>query len=194
MVSTRSREQATPATTEPAPIRGARNPGTPFEPEWVRGGPRQPERGGATGRHPGHPSQREEGVAGGLAPQGGLVHRSHHARRRRHSRTRAQVVRESSPAGPTGYSRGASVSDLSVLPPARSVSTTPWSRQPSRALQGSGIPVAAVSTGFPAGLSPFAQRVAEIGASVAAGAAEIDIVITRAHVLAGRTGRPSTTR
>lgn len=53
------------------------------------------------------------------------------------------------------------------------------------ALAGSGIPVAAVSTGFPAGLSPFEQRVAEIRASVAAGAAEIDIVITRAHVLTG---------
>ncbi|HLB11290.1 MAG TPA: deoxyribose-phosphate aldolase [Gemmatimonadaceae bacterium] len=55
-----------------------------------------------------------------------------------------------------------------------------------RALEGSGIPVAAVSTGFPAGLSPMAQRVDEIRASVAAGAREIDIVITRAHVLLGR--------
>ncbi len=53
------------------------------------------------------------------------------------------------------------------------------------ALDGSGIPVAAVSTGFPAGLSPFAQRLAEIRASVEAGADEIDIVITRAHVLTG---------
>jgi deoxyribose-phosphate aldolase len=52
-------------------------------------------------------------------------------------------------------------------------------------LRGSGVPVAAVSTGFPAGLSPFAQRVAEIHASVAAGASEIDVVITRAHVLTG---------
>jgi deoxyribose-phosphate aldolase len=52
-------------------------------------------------------------------------------------------------------------------------------------LRGSGIPVAAVSTGFPAGLSPFDQRLAEIPASVAAGAKEIDIVITRAHVLTG---------
>lgn len=53
------------------------------------------------------------------------------------------------------------------------------------ALAGSNIPVAAVSTGFPAGLSPFEQRLAEIHASVAAGAKEIDIVITRAHVLTG---------
>lgn len=53
------------------------------------------------------------------------------------------------------------------------------------ALRGSGIPVAAVSAGFPAGLSPVEQRVAEIRASVAAGAEEIDIVITRSHVLTG---------
>jgi len=51
------------------------------------------------------------------------------------------------------------------------------------ALRGSGVPVVAVSTGFPAGLSPMEQRVAEIEASLAAGASEIDIVITRAHVL-----------
>jgi deoxyribose-phosphate aldolase len=51
------------------------------------------------------------------------------------------------------------------------------------ALEGSGIPVAAVSTGFPAGLSPLAQRLDEIRASLAAGAEEIDIVITRSHVL-----------
>ena len=53
------------------------------------------------------------------------------------------------------------------------------------ALQGSGIPVAAVSTGFPAGLSPLPLRIAEIEQSVAAGAAEIDIVISRRHVLEG---------
>ncbi len=51
------------------------------------------------------------------------------------------------------------------------------------ALAGSGIPVAAVSTGFPAGLSPLHLRIAEIRESVAAGAAEIDIVISRRHVL-----------
>jgi deoxyribose-phosphate aldolase len=54
------------------------------------------------------------------------------------------------------------------------------------ALEGSGVRVAAVSTGFPAGLSPFSERVAEIRRSVEAGAHEIDVVITRAHVFAGR--------
>lgn len=53
------------------------------------------------------------------------------------------------------------------------------------ALEGSGVPVAAVSTGFPAGLSPFKQRIAEIHASVAAGAQEIDTVISREYVLRG---------
>lgn len=60
-----------------------------------------------------------------------------------------------------------------------------WVETAVEALEGSGIPVAAVSTGFPAGLSPFEQRVQEIHKSVAAGAKEIDIVITRGHVLTG---------
>jgi deoxyribose-phosphate aldolase len=53
------------------------------------------------------------------------------------------------------------------------------------ALQGSGIPVAAVSTGFPAGLVPHDVKLKEIEASVRDGAKEIDIVITREHVLTG---------
>ena len=53
------------------------------------------------------------------------------------------------------------------------------------ALAGPGIPVCAVSAGFPAGMNPFPQRLAEIRESVAAGAEEIDIVVTRSHVLTG---------
>jgi deoxyribose-phosphate aldolase len=52
------------------------------------------------------------------------------------------------------------------------------------ALQGTSIPVAAVSAGFPHGLSPLKQRIKEIEASVKAGAKEIDIVITRHHLFA----------
>ncbi len=52
-------------------------------------------------------------------------------------------------------------------------------------LDGSGIPVAAVSTGFPAGLVPHDVKLREIEASVNDGAEEIDIVITREHVLTG---------
>ena len=54
-----------------------------------------------------------------------------------------------------------------------------------QALEGTGIPVAAVSAGFPHGLSPLQTRLAEIEASVASGAHEIDIVITRQHALTG---------
>lgn len=53
------------------------------------------------------------------------------------------------------------------------------------ALAGSGIPVAAVSTGFPAGLIPHPLKLKEIEASVADGAQEIDIVVTREYVLTG---------
>lgn len=52
-----------------------------------------------------------------------------------------------------------------------------------KALAGSGIPVASVATGFPAGLTPLPQRLAEVRYAVEEGAAEIDIVINRALVL-----------
>jgi len=52
-----------------------------------------------------------------------------------------------------------------------------------KALEGSGIPVASVATGFPAGLTPLPQRLAEIRYAVDMGAGEIDIVIHRAQVL-----------
>jgi deoxyribose-phosphate aldolase len=58
-----------------------------------------------------------------------------------------------------------------------------------RALEGTKIHVAAVSTGFPAGLNPFEERLAEIRRSVEAGAQEIDIVITRAHVFGAQWQR-----
>jgi deoxyribose-phosphate aldolase len=58
-----------------------------------------------------------------------------------------------------------------------------------RALEGTPIHVAAVSAGFPAGLNPFPERLAEVRRSVEAGADEIDIVITRAHVFAGEWQR-----
>lgn len=54
-----------------------------------------------------------------------------------------------------------------------------------KALEGSDIPVASVATGFPAGLTPLTQRLAEIRYAVDQGADEIDIVISRAQVLRG---------
>lgn len=53
------------------------------------------------------------------------------------------------------------------------------------ALKDSSIPIAAVSTGFPAGQITMEQKLMEIEKSVGAGAREIDIVISRAHVLRG---------
>jgi deoxyribose-phosphate aldolase len=47
------------------------------------------------------------------------------------------------------------------------------------------VPVAAVSTGFPAGLASMETKLREVELSVQAGATEIDIVITRQHVLTG---------
>jgi deoxyribose-phosphate aldolase len=58
-------------------------------------------------------------------------------------------------------------------------------REAVEALKGSGIPVASVAAGFPAGQTPLPQRIAEIEQAIEAGAAEIDIVITRTHVLTG---------
>ncbi len=53
------------------------------------------------------------------------------------------------------------------------------------ALKGSNIPIAAVSTGFPAGQIPLEEKIKQIKLSVAAGAKEIDIVVSRAQVLTG---------
>jgi deoxyribose-phosphate aldolase len=53
------------------------------------------------------------------------------------------------------------------------------------ALHGSGIPVASVATGFPDGQTPLPQRIGEIEQAVEAGAREIDVVISRYHVLTG---------
>lgn len=52
-------------------------------------------------------------------------------------------------------------------------------------LTGTGIPVASVAAGFPAGQTPHEQRIAEIKQAVSDGAGEIDIVISREHVIAG---------
>ena len=58
-------------------------------------------------------------------------------------------------------------------------------REAVDALKGTDIPVASVATGFPAGQTPLPQRIAEIEQAIEAGAREIDVVITRTHVLTG---------
>src|SRR6218665_2502962 len=74
---------------------------------------------------------------------------------------------------------------LEAAPPGVAAVCVYPSRVPAagRALEGSGIPVAAVAAGFPSGLTPLRERLAEIDYAVQEGAGEIDIVITRAHVL-----------
>lgn len=57
--------------------------------------------------------------------------------------------------------------------------------KPAAAVLQGRLPIAAVSTGFPAGLTSLETKLREIELSVAAGASEIDIVITRQHVLTG---------
>jgi deoxyribose-phosphate aldolase len=58
-------------------------------------------------------------------------------------------------------------------------------RDAAEALKGSGIPVASVATGFPAGQTPLAQRIGEIEQAIEAGAREVDVVIARNLVLTG---------
>jgi deoxyribose-phosphate aldolase len=73
---------------------------------------------------------------------------------------------------------------LSAMPMVGAVCVYPTMVPPAvKALEGSGIPVASVATGFPAGLTPLPQRLAEIRYAVDQGAQEIDIVIHRAQVL-----------
>ena len=79
---------------------------------------------------------------------------------------------------------GYDIADLKIVPGAVCVYHT-FVPTAVHALEGSGIPVAAVSTAFPHGLAPLATRLEEIKASVAAGAKEIDIVINRHQVLTG---------
>jgi deoxyribose-phosphate aldolase len=79
---------------------------------------------------------------------------------------------------------GYDIEDLKIVPAAVCVyhSFVPTA---VKALEGTGIPVAAVSTAFPHGLAPVDTKLREIEESVAAGAREIDIVIERQMVLTG---------
>ena len=76
------------------------------------------------------------------------------------------------------------VQDLRILPGAVCVYHT-FVKTAVDALEGTSIPVAAVSTAFPHGLAPVETKIAEIEASVKDGAREIDIVIERGMVLRG---------
>jgi len=79
---------------------------------------------------------------------------------------------------------GYDIADLNIVPAAVCVYHA-FVPTAVAALEGTGIPVAAVSTAFPHGLAPVDTKIREIEESVAAGAKEIDIVIERQQVLTG---------
>jgi deoxyribose-phosphate aldolase len=160
-----------------------RNPGMALDLDWiarVQANTSAIERRAAT--LPGRRTVKKDHQAAWLA-RAITLHRPDHAGGRRHARPRPAAVRQGPPAGARPDLLDAL--GLPASPRARSASITRWSKSAVAALAGTGIPVAAVSTGFPAGLSPYHLRLREIGESVKAGAAEIDIVISRRHVLTG---------
>ena len=160
-----------------------RNPGTAAEAGMVRERPGQSQRGRAPRRDPGGAPHGEEGIPGGLAGEGGAVHRPHDARGRRHAGPRAspaprragRSARTSSPrsASPTRRRRSA-----------RSASIRPWSAPAVKALAGlghSGRLRRDRLSGRPDAAAAAPRRDPLCGRRRARG--EIDIVINRAQVL-----------
>lgn len=169
----------------PAPTRDSRNPGLPLDLDWVRAvriNRSAVERRAATlgGRR----SVKKDWQAAWLLRAVRLMDLTTLAGDDTAGRVRRLAAKARTPVRPDVLERlGADRLDLRVA----GLCVYHAMIQPALdALDGSDIPVVAVSAGFPAGLSPFEQRVQEIHASVAAGASEIDIVITRGHVLTGR--------
>ncbi len=171
-----------PQTLAPAALHEPRNPGLPLDLDWVRrvqANTSAIERRAAT--LPGRRSVKKEWQAAWLCKAISLIDLTTLAGDDTEGRVRRLCAKAKQPVSPEildklgmqGLTVGAVCVYHDMVPAAIA------------ALRGTGIPVAAVSTGFPAGLSPFHLRIAEIGESVAAGAREIDIVISRRHVLTG---------
>lgn len=172
----RPQSPSRPALHEP------RNPGLPLDMDWVRrvqANTSAIERRAAT--LPGRRSVKKDYQAAWLLKAISLIDLTTLAGDDTENRVRRLCAKAKQPVAPdlldrlgmTGLTVGAVCVYHDMVPAAVA------------ALRGTQIPVAAVSTGFPAGLSPFHLRIAEIGESVAAGAKEIDIVISRRHVLTG---------
>ena len=174
----------TRAGSMPEPATFERNPGRPFEPDWVREvriNRSAVERRAATlGKRR---SIKKEWQAGWLLRAISLMDLTTLAGDDTEGRVRRLCAKARHPVR-EDLLEALGAADLGLTTAAVCVYHV-FVETAVDALRGSGIPVAAVSTGFPAGLSPLAQRLQEIEASVAAGAAEIDVVITRAHVLTG---------
>ena len=135
-----------------------------------RGSPGQPERRRTPGRH--HPDQahRQEAMAGRVAAPRRHADGPHHAPGRRHARAGPAALRQGAPAGPRGPARGARREAARRSAWRRSASITPSSRRRSRRSTGPASRWRRSRPDFPPGSAPFAQRLAEIRASVEAGA------------------------
>lgn len=174
--ATRLAEAQLPQVHEP------RNPGIPLDMDWVRGAQANTsaiERRAAT--LPGRRSVKKDHQAAWLLRAITLIDLTTLAGDDTEGRVRRLCAKAAQPVRPD------LMAALGMAPITTGAVCVYHDMVPTavEALRGTGVPVAAVSTGFPAGLSPFHLRVAEIGESVQAGAAEIDIVISRRHVLTG---------
>ena len=163
-------------------VHAPRNPGQPLDLEWVRSVQANTsaiERRAAT--LPGRRSVKKEYQAGWLLRAITLIDLTTLAGDDTEGRVRRLCAKALNPV------RADLLAALGVGPITTGAVCVYHDMVPTAvaAVAGSGLPVAAVSTGFPAGLSPFHLRVAEIEESVKAGAREIDIVISRRHVLTG---------
>ncbi|GIW53211.1 MAG: deoxyribose-phosphate aldolase [Gemmatimonadales bacterium] len=174
-----------PAPSSAPPVRGERNPGTPLELDWIRDV--RVNRSAVERRAETLPRRRtvkKEWQVAWLLKAVTLLDLTTLSGDDTPGRVRRLCAKARQPVRPE-ILEGFGVSDLPIKVAAVCVYHA-FVETAVEALRGSGIPVAAVSTGFPAGLNPLPQRLQEIRASVEAGAEEIDVVITRAHVLTGR--------
>jgi deoxyribose-phosphate aldolase len=169
-------------TTGLPQITVARNPGLPLDLSWVdsmTANTSAIERRAAT--LPGRRSLKNDWQAAWLLKAITMIDLTTLSGDDTEGRVRRLCAKARQPVAPT-------LLDALVMPPLTTGAVCVYHEMvPTavEALAGTGIPVAAVSTGFPAGLSPFKLRVKEIRESVKAGAQEIDIVISRRHVLQG---------
>jgi len=174
-----SPERALRVFTEPE--RKSRNPPGPGSGARAA---HQPQRRGAPRRYHPHAAHRQEGMAGRLAAARHHLHGPDHTQG---DDTPTNVLRlcakAKSPVRPDLLA-ALGATDIGITVGAVCVYHV-FVRLAVEALQGSGIPVAAVSTGFPAGLNPPAPAHRGDQGVGRAGAQEIDVVITRAHALAG---------
>lgn len=186
MLETTAQEPAarTPLAPARAPVRGERNPGIPLELGWikdVRINRSAVERRAET--LPRRRTVKKEYQVAWLLRAVTLLDLTTLSGDDTPERVRRLCAKARQPVRPE-ILEGFGVSELPIRVAAVCVYHA-FVETAVETLQGSGIPVAAVSTGFPAGLNPREQKLQEIRASIEAGAREIDVVITRAHALTG---------